>query len=238
MNHVINAHKVTTILVMGAACVAAGNYQLPAMIYAALHGAYGICWCMRYLTTPDKSFETKVNSVGEFSVAFTLLNILYWTGGLLMIATNGSNQIAGFTFGLPATSAALVSGGAYGVQVAVAVFIYAIGKHLTFVSDAQKFYTLKYQRPRKLVTDGMFSRSRNINYLGEMMIYTSFALVANNVVLPLTNMLMWCTVFRTNFIKKETSLSRYPEFEEYKARSNLLLPKLFMDSPSDQTKSD
>ncbi|NER47295.1 MAG: steroid 5-alpha reductase, partial [Symploca sp. SIO1A3] len=33
--------------------------------------------------------------------------------------------------------------------------------------------------------------------------------------------------FIPNMLKKDKSLSRYPEFEEYKANSGLLLPQLF-----------
>lgn len=232
VNQVINAHKVTSIMVFAAACVLASNFQLPALMYTALHGAYGLCWCSKYLTTPDKSFETPVNSVGEFAVAYAILNVLYWTGGLVMIATGGSNRLGGVALGWPADAAALVSGGAYGVQVAVATFAYTIGMYLHFAGDAQKFFTLKY-KPRALITEGLFSRSRNINYLGEMLIYSAFALVANNAWLVLANLLMWTTLFRANMMKKDASLSRYPGFAEYKERSNLLLPKLFGRGDSD-----
>ncbi len=37
-------------------------------------------------------------------------------------------------------------------------------------------------------------------------------------------------VFVPNMFKKDKSLSRYPEFEEYKANSGLLLPKLWANS--------
>ena len=46
-------------------------------------------------------------------------------------------------------------------------------------SDAQKHYTLQYKRG--LITTGWFSRVRHPNYLGEMMLYASFAVVAGHV---------------------------------------------------------
>jgi len=36
-------------------------------------------------------------------------------------------------------------------------------------------------------------------------------------------------------LKKDKSLSRYPEFEEYKENSGLLLPKLFGDNSQADT---
>ena len=43
--------------------------------------------------------------------------------------------------------------------------------------DAQKYYTL--QNKKQLITDGMFRYIRSPNYLGEVMIYSSYALLAN-----------------------------------------------------------
>ena len=42
-------------------------------------------------------------------------------------------------------------------------------------ADAQKFFTLRLKRG--LITDGMYRYVRHPNYLGEMMIYGSFALM-------------------------------------------------------------
>ena len=177
LNQVINLHKVTSLLVFGAACFISGNSSLPALIYTALHGAYGVCWCMRYIVTPDKSFETKMKNKAEFVVSFLMLGTLYWTGGLLMILTNGTNSINGVSFGLPSTTQALlVDGNGYVFRLAAAVFTFGVGLYLTYCSDTQKFYTLKYKKPRALISEGLFARSRNINYLGEMMIYSGDAI--------------------------------------------------------------
>jgi hypothetical protein len=39
-------------------------------------------------------------------------------------------------------------------------------------------------------------------------------------------------------LKKDQSLSRYPEFADYKARSGLLFPKLFVPKSSEVNNSD
>jgi Protein of unknown function (DUF1295) len=47
---------------------------------------------------------------------------------------------------------------------------------LHFVGDAQKYYTLRFWSG--LIEDGLFARTRNPNYLGETLIYISFATVS------------------------------------------------------------
>ena len=41
----------------------------------------------------------------------------------------------------------------------------------------QKFTQLKIN-PRQLIHDGLFKKCRNINYFGELLIYSSFALLS------------------------------------------------------------
>lgn len=43
-------------------------------------------------------------------------------------------------------------------------------------SDSQKYFTLKYKKG--LINDGWFKIIRNTNYLGEMMIYLTYAMIS------------------------------------------------------------
>lgn len=45
------------------------NYSEQMMVYAVLHGTYGICWYMKHLTTPDAAFERYV-TIGSVIVAY------------------------------------------------------------------------------------------------------------------------------------------------------------------------
>lgn len=227
LNQVINWHKVTSLAVMVGACAVAGSTNLASLMYTAMHGAYGLIWCMKYQISPDKSFEDKIGTKVDFFVSWLILGALYWSGGLMTILTKGTNVVGGLTLGLPATNAAIQSG-TYGVQLAVAVFLFTIGMYMHFVADAHKYFVLKERKG--LITDGLFARTRNPNYLGEMIIYTGFALCANNIVLVASNLLMWSTLFRVNMLKKDKSLSRHKDFDEYQKRTNLLLPRLFASS--------
>ena len=56
---------------------------------------------------------------------------------------------------------------------AIVLFLYTIGNFFHYVSDAQKFFTLRERKG--LIEDGLFTRTRNPNYLGEILIYLSYA---------------------------------------------------------------
>ena len=102
---------------------------------------------------------------------------------------------------------------------------YRVSEIPQYHADVQKFVTLKLQRG--LITDGMFKYVRHPNYLGEMMIYGSLALLAWHWVPVLVLAYYWGTMFATNMVMKEASMSRYPEWAAYKKRSRWLVPGVF-----------
>jgi protein-S-isoprenylcysteine O-methyltransferase Ste14 len=91
-------------------------------------------------------------------------------------------------------------------------------------ADAQKYFTLR-AKPG-LITDGMYRYIRHPNYLGEMLIYGSFALMIWYWLVVVVLIWIWGGLFAVNMIFKEESLSRYPEWDQYKKRSWWLLPPL------------
>jgi steroid 5-alpha reductase family enzyme len=68
------------------------------------------------------------------------------------------------------------------------------------------------------------ANSSHPNYLGEMMIYASFALMAWHWFPVLVLAWVWLGLFGVNMILKEASMSRYPEWAEYKKHSWWLIP--------------
>src|SRR5215469_12439097 len=69
----------------------------------------------------------------------------------------------------------------------------------------------------------MYRFIRHPNYLGEMMIYGSFALMVWHW-LPFVVLAWVWGLFVVNMILKEASMSRYPLWGQYKKRSWWLLP--------------
>ena len=58
----------------------------------------------------------------------------------------------------------------------IAVLLYCVGMILMLGTDGQKYFTLQIKRG--LITNGFNALSRNTNYLGEIMIYSSFNVIA------------------------------------------------------------
>ena len=203
----INLHKGLTFFFVLGLMLAYQNFTLGAWVYLSLHGTYGFLWLLKDQIFPDKQWEQEI-PFGQGVFTFGLVN-LYWVAPFILISS-------GTVPPLP--------------LVAAAISINILGVFLHFASDAQKYYTLKY-RPG-LITEGFFARCRNTNYLGEILIYTAFALLTQHWLPFLILAGFVGGLFFPNMSKKDQSLSRYPEFADYKERSGLLLPKLLRSKTS------
>lgn len=203
VKHAINLHKALTSAVILGLMILYRNFTLGPWVMLALHGTYGYLWLLKDRLYPDKQWEQEV-SISHGIFIFGLVS-LYWIAPFILISS-------GSVPSLP--------------LVAIAISLNILGIFLHFVSDAQKYYTLKYRSG--LITEGFFERCRNTNYLGEILIYTAFALLTQHWLPFVILGVLIGTVFVPNMLKKDQSLSRYPEFVEYKRRSGLLFPQLFV----------
>jgi protein-S-isoprenylcysteine O-methyltransferase Ste14 len=90
----------------------------------------------------------------------------------------------------------------------------------------QKFTSLEL-KPETLITNKLFSLSRNINYFGEFLIYGAMAVLAMSWIafLPLAAFIIF--YWTPNMIRKEKSLSRYSNFNEYRNKVKSFFPFLF-----------
>jgi protein-S-isoprenylcysteine O-methyltransferase Ste14 len=68
-------------------------------------------------------------------------------------------------------------------------------------SDAQKTFTLQYKKG--LIDSGYFERTRNPNYLGEVMIYGSFALASGFLWSWVIMLFFWLVLFLGNMLNKD-----------------------------------
>jgi protein-S-isoprenylcysteine O-methyltransferase Ste14 len=200
LKHIVNLHKGTTAIVVAGMMFYYDNFTIGPWLYLGLHGTYGILWLMKDQIFPDKQWEKEV-SIGYALFAFCAL-LLYWLAPWILI-----------------TSGAVPSG----PVIAGSVFLVVTGTMVHFASDAQKYFVLKIKSG--LITDGFFSRSRNTNYLGELLIYSGFALASCHWMGWIGITAFFLIEFIPNMIRKDKSLSRYAEFAEYKKRSGFFLPK-------------
>jgi steroid 5-alpha reductase family enzyme len=201
----IDSHKGITFLVILGMMAAFSQWQnVTAWIYLALHGTYGILWVIKSRIFPDRKWEqpvSRLRGVGYYWGGLTL----YWIAPYLL--TSRGVQAPPWLLG-------------------AAVSIYTFGVFLHYTSDMQKYIQLKYN-PGNLITDGMMRRTRSINYFGELLIYGTFALLAMHwlpfAILGLAVAVEWLP----NMRRKDASLSRYPQFAEYKKNTRKFIPFLY-----------
>uniref|UniRef100_A0A6B2LHG5 Uncharacterized protein n=1 Tax=Arcella intermedia TaxID=1963864 RepID=A0A6B2LHG5_9EUKA len=198
----LNVFKGLTPLVLGILMVLVGNFEMGACVYVALHGSYGIMWVLKGLLFPDKKWEEKVTIPSIILISLAL--IMYWRTGWVVITTK------------PYISP---------IRAGLAVFLHTMGLVMMIASDTQKYFTLKYKPG--LITEGWFSRSRNTNYLGEVFLYCSYCIMAQDMVSWLFCTTIWCTYFLKNILDKENSLKKKKGWQEYVSKSNMFLPKIF-----------
>jgi protein-S-isoprenylcysteine O-methyltransferase Ste14 len=173
-------------------------------IYLALHGSYGLVWLLKDLAFPDPNWQRRATIGGGL---YTLTGlILYWSFGWLLIS---GTVVPSYPLPEP-------------VWFALCITLCILGCTLMIAADAQKYFTLRLQRG--LITDGVHRYVRHPNYLGEMMVYGSFALLVWHWWPVVVLGLVWTTIFATNMAMKEASLSRYPGWAEYRRRSWWLVP--------------
>lgn len=175
-----------------------------AWIYLGLHGSYGLMWLLKDMVFPDPSWQ------GRCTIASALFGALglagYWAIGWALISGFSEPQ-----YPLPVS-----------LWFTLCISLVVSGTGIMMAADAQKFFTLKLQRG--LITSGMFRYVRHPNYLGEMMIYGGFSLLAWHWIAALVLAYFWGCMFATNMAMKEASMSRYPQWAAYKKSSWYLIP--------------
>ena len=200
LNQIINLHKGLTIFVVLSLMYFYNNFSISSWVYLSLHGTYGILWLLKEKIFPDPYFKDEINY--PTALGFFLLGS-YWVAPFLLIS---SQKIAPNSL------------------IALCISINILGVFLHFASDSQKYFTLKVKKD--LIKDGFFKNIRNTNYLGEVLIYLSFAMLSMSYIPFLILGMFFLLVFIPRMLKKDKSLSKYKSFKDYKSKSGLILPKI------------
>jgi steroid 5-alpha reductase family enzyme len=196
--------KACTVLVVLTMMTIYGQWQnTTAWIYLALHGTYGILWVLKNNFFPDRSWERETSL--SFGIGIIGGLMLYWVSPWIITSQ-----------GVEAPNWLL----------AVCISLNIFGVFFHFVSDMQK-YTILQIHPNQLIKTGMFKRTRNINYFGELLIYLSFALLSMHPI-PLLILLLYIILVWMRYMRrKDRSLAKYPDFTEYKQSSKLFIPYIY-----------
>jgi protein-S-isoprenylcysteine O-methyltransferase Ste14 len=212
MAWVINFHKIFTLFIIAGMMVYFGNFSTAAWVYLGLHGIYGYCWLVKDFGFRDGSFESRV-TYGGAVMSYLLLVGWYWLFPWFFLSrAEAPSNVLLFT----------------------AIAMHTWGITWMIAADCQKYFQLKYRKG--LMTSGMFRYTRNPNFFGEVLIYATYALLANH-------WLTWIVFayavlyFYTRMLVKDGSISRYPEWEVYKSGSSRLIPWRIFTAPFNKDQS-
>ena len=202
----INVQKGGTFLFVLGLMAACRNWSLVAWTYLALHGSYGLCWLIKHASFPDARWAVRITWGGGILAFATVLGP-YWLAPVLVVTPVLGPR--------PEPTAWLIG---------AAVAVHTLGLALMMSADAQKHATLSL-RPG-LITTGLYARMRHPNYLGEMLLYATYALLARHWAPWLLLAFVWGGLFLPNMLVMEERLSRHPGWRDYKARTGFLFPRL------------
>ena len=98
--------------------------------------------------------------------------------------------------------------------------MYCFGVVLMMGADGQKYFTLRERKG--LMDDAYMKWSRNPNYIGEIMIYSSFAFLVQRNEPWFILGYIWSLIFLSRMVQKDYSLSKKAGWNEYSSTSWML----------------
>ncbi len=198
----VNIAKVVTILCLMTLSLIYGIRDERQVLYLCLHVGYCVWWLLEQWLFPNRRriFSEPANITTLIAVVL-FVGVFYTLPGYL-------------AFTNPAPISYLT--------IAIALPLYIFGSLINTSADVQKM-TAK-SMGAGLVQDGAWRHVRNINYLGDLMRYTSFAVVAGSLwayILPATV----AALYVQRIVQKEQSMAdKYSDFEAYRSSSRRLIP--------------
>lgn len=113
------------------------------------------------------------------------------------------------------------------------IAISLLGTGLEFVADNQLYkFKSKQKRTEELLDTGLWSKSRNPNYLGEILFWVGLFVIGQAYQAPLHTVvgsliMLFLFVFISIPMKEERMIERRPSYLEYKKKVPLLIPRFF-----------
>lgn len=213
---IINIQKVGMPIFLAIMAYIYGNDSESMWTYSIMHGSYGLLWFMKHCAFPDKTFE-RYQTAGSAILLAVLLGAYCVPAVLLSTGQCYHYDAETCEWDEPSKLRR------YG-----SVLVYIMGICITMTSDCQKTMTLNHVSKRPyLISSGLFAYTRNPNYFGEILLYSSFATLTNHWLSYLTVVIFPClTIFPARMWQKEVSLRKKRGWNEYRIRSNLLVPRV------------
>ncbi len=198
----INTAKILTITCLIGFAVIFGIQDVRQVIYLCLHISYCAWWLLEQWFYPARKqlFNEPVGVLG-FIFSLVFVGLLYALPGYFA-----------FTNPVPLSFTA----------TAIALPLYIFGSLINTSADVQKM-TAK-QEGAKLVSDGIWRFSRNINYFGDLMRYLSFSVVAGSIWAYLVPSAIALLYLQRISQKEQTMVEKYADYATYQQSSRRLIP--------------
>ncbi|MDJ0635251.1 MAG: DUF1295 domain-containing protein [Xenococcaceae cyanobacterium MO_188.B29] len=199
----INVAKIVTIICLITLALIYGVNEERQVIYLCLHISYCIWWLLEQWLFSQRRQQLFTDKVGilTFIIVLLFVGVFYSLPGYL--AFTNPNPISYLT-------------------VAITLPLYIFGSLINTGADVQKM--VAKSKESGLVKDGIWRSVRHVNYLGDLMRYTSFSIIAGSwwaFLLPGVITLLYLQ--RINQ-KEEAMAAKYPDFAAYQQNSSRLLP--------------
>uniref|UniRef100_B8HVC7 Uncharacterized protein n=1 Tax=Cyanothece sp. (strain PCC 7425 / ATCC 29141) TaxID=395961 RepID=B8HVC7_CYAP4 len=199
----INVAKVITILCLLAFALIYGVHDLRQVIYLCLHITYCCWWLLEQWLFPQRREQIFTDKIGLSTFLFTQLFV-------------------GVVFALPGYLAFTNPTPIPYATVFLALPLYILGSLINTAADVQKM-TAK-SMGASLVNDGIWRGVRHINYLGDLMRYTSFSIVAGSLWAFLLPGMIFLIYLQRMAQKEQSMAAKYPDFAAYQQSTARLLP--------------
>ena len=199
----INVAKALTLIIMLGLAMVYGIQDSRQVIYLCLHGGYCTWWLLeQYLfpTRRDILFTEKVN-LPTFIIVLLFVGVFYALPAFFAF----TNTV---TLGY--------------IPMAISLLLYIFGSLINTAADVQKM-TAK-SMGAKLVSTEIWRSIRNVNYLGDLMRYSSFAVVSGSLWSALLPLIVFALYIQRILEKDNKMKEKYPDFPQYQEQSTRLIP--------------
>lgn len=202
----INIAKVTTIVGLVVPVLVLGLETPRVVLYLSLHVSYCVWWLLEQRLFPERARQLFTERLGLLGIvlAVAYVGVFYCLPGWLAMAN-------------PAPLGSITA--------ALGIVMYVFGSLINTGADIQKMTAR--QLGEGLVCDGIWRRVRHVNYLGDLLRYSSFAVIAGSAwawLLPASVLLLYLQRIK---MKEQSMAGKYIEFETYRQRSWKLIPGLW-----------
>ena len=199
----INVAKMITIAIVIGLIAIVGISDQRQILYACMHISYCVWWLLEQRIYPERRtflFQEKVGPIGLIS-AVLIIGVFYSLPAFLAFFNSNPLTIA---------------------ATATAIPLFYFGSLINTSADVQKM-TAK-TLGCDLVSDGIWSRIRHVNYSGDLMRYLSFAVVAGSAWAFLVPLAI-AALYLQRIGEKEIAMGeKYPDFAAYRQRTTRLIP--------------